>query len=64
MLTTDSWPLGRTGDRPPLHSTEERVRLRARRFVDGSAARLSRVATRTAGDSGAALANALINAIR
>jgi hypothetical protein len=64
MLTTDSWPLGRTGDRPPLHSTEERVRLRARHLIDGSAAQLSRAATRAAGNSGAALASALISAIR
>ena len=40
------------------------MRLRARRLIDGSAARLSRAATRAAGDSGAALASALINAIR
>lgn len=40
------------------------MRLRARRLIDGSAARLSRAATRAAGDSGAALASALISAIR
>ena len=40
------------------------MRLRARRLIDGSAARLSRAATRAAGDSGAALASALIGAIR
>ena len=64
MLTTNSWPPGRSGDRPPAQSPEARVRLRARRLIDGSAARLSRAATRAAGDSGAALASALISAIR
>jgi hypothetical protein len=64
MLTTDSWSPGRSDDRSQAQSPEARVRLRARRLIDGSAARLSRAATRAAGDSGAALANALINAIR
>lgn len=64
MLTTDSWRPDRSGDRSQAQSTESRVRLRARRLIDGSTARLSRAATRVAGDSGAALASALISAIR
>jgi hypothetical protein len=64
MLTTVSWPPGRSGDRPPAQSPEARLRLRARRLIDGSAARLSRAGTRAAGDSGAALARSLISAIR
>ena len=40
------------------------MRLRTRRLIDGSAARLCRAATRAAGESGAALASALISAMR
>ena len=62
-MSAEPVPFTTSGYRPPARTAEDRLRLRARKLVRDSAARLRRAATRAGGDAGLAMACALLDMI-